>query len=432
MPAADALADLLAGTYLDAETGERLGTSVRAIAIGDDLDGGERVWVESLALGEHFAVVSDQDTHRVLGARVERALRGRFAVHSVVLPARPHPDGATIDAIVAAVGHPDAIIAVGSGTLNDLCKMAALRLGVPQLTFATAPSMNGYTSVSASIIEASGLKRSVRAAAPVGVFFDLRVIAAAPVRMIRAGLGDSACRSTAQADWLLAHLVLGQPYREVPFALLARDEAQLFADPAALVRGDLAAMRALVRTLVASGFGMTLANGSFPASQGEHMLAHYVELVEPDVAATTLHGEQTGVTAVMMAELQRELFARDRPPVLAPTRLSREAVLAHFGAGGSATCAGPNFLPKVIDAARADELTARLAREWDAIRARIAAASVGVDALRGALHAAGGMTVPSELGWSGALVGDAWQFARATRNRYTALDLAHDLAHPLR
>jgi glycerol-1-phosphate dehydrogenase [NAD(P)+] len=425
MPAPDTLAELLAGTYVDAATGEALGTAVRGISIGDDLAGSEAAWVASFALGKRLVVVSDVDTHRVLGERVCAALGGTFEVTSVVLPARPHADTATIDKL--KLPECDAVIAVGSGTINDLCKMAALRAKVPQLTFATAPSMNGYTSVSASITEA-GLKRSVRASAPLGVFFDLRVLAAAPVRMIRAGLGDSACRSTAQADWLLAHLLgvtSGQPYREAPFALLAADEAQLFAEPAALVAGDLAAMRSLVRTLVLSGCGMTIANGSFPASQGEHMLAHYAELVKPEDARDTFHGEQTGVTALVMAQLQGEILAHDKPPVMHATAIDHAGVLSHFGAAAGELC-WAEFAPKRLDAAAAEARTALLAREWTAIRTRIEAIRVAGPVLRAALVAAGAPVSPNDLGWSPMDIAGAMRFARATRNRYTFLDLFGD------
>ena len=78
------------------------------------------------------------------------------------------------------------------------------------------------------------------------MFCDLRVLAAAPPRLIRAGLGDSACRSTAQADWLLSHALLDRPYRAAPFALLADDERALFELTDALVAGELGAMRYLM------------------------------------------------------------------------------------------------------------------------------------------------------------------------------------------
>ena len=56
-------------------------------------------------------------------------------------------------------------------------------------------------------------KKSVQAQGAAAVFVDLEVFAAAPPRMIRSGLGDSLCRSTAQADWLLAHRLLATGYR---------------------------------------------------------------------------------------------------------------------------------------------------------------------------------------------------------------------------
>ncbi len=50
--------------------------------------------------------------------------------------------------------------------------------------------------------------------------------------------------------------------------MLADDEAILLDAPEALLRGDLDAMRALARTLVLLGLGMTICDGSYPASQG--------------------------------------------------------------------------------------------------------------------------------------------------------------------
>ena len=91
------------------------------------------------------------------------------------------------------------------------------------------------------------------ATAPRGVFLDLDVLAAAPRRLIAAGFGDSICRSTAQTDWLLAHLLTGSPYRKAPFVLLEDDETELVASAGSLARGDQEAIRLLAHTLVMSG-----------------------------------------------------------------------------------------------------------------------------------------------------------------------------------
>jgi glycerol-1-phosphate dehydrogenase [NAD(P)+] len=429
-PAADPIAQLLAGHYHDPETGERLAAAARSVVIDDSLDGREVDLVAALDVGHHIALVADEDTYAALGRRVERALATRFAVQRVVLPHDPHTDTATIAQLTAALATPtDAIVAVGSGTINDLCKMAAIARGCPQLVFATAPSMNGYTSLSASVTEA-GVKRSVRALTPVGVFFDLRVMAAAPTRLIRAGLGDSICRPTAQADWLLAHLLLDRPYREAPFAMLAGDEQALLAQSRALLAGDLTAMRHLVRTLVLSGFGMTVCGGSYPASQGEHLVSHYVDMMRPPDVPVALHGEQIGVCALAMARLQDRILALDAPPILHPTTVEHDDLIRHFGRERGEAC-WTELLPKRLDRATADALNARLATQWDAMRARLRAVTLGSARMTAALSAAGAPITPADLGWPQRLFDDAIAHAREIRNRYTFLDFAADLATPM-
>src|SRR5207344_1377268 len=101
----------------------------------------------------------------------------------LMLEREPHADVETVAALRRACASADALVAVGSGTINDLCKCAAARDGKPYVVFATAPSMNGYTSMNAAIT-VDGHKKSLPAAAPLGVFIDLEVLAAAPARLI--------------------------------------------------------------------------------------------------------------------------------------------------------------------------------------------------------------------------------------------------------
>lgn len=415
MPPRDPIALLLAGQYPDPETGELLAAESRAVVIEHSLAGMERDLIAALGAGPRIALVSDQNTHAVLGARVEHALEPR---QSIILD-QPHADDVTVEKLLAALQPVDLVIAVGTGTLNDLTKMVAHRRGVPQAVFATAPSMNGYTSLSASITH-QGMKTSFRTRTPIGVYFDLKVLAAAPPRLIRAGLGDSACRSTAQADWLLSHLLLDRPYRETPFALLAEDERDLLAHTPALLAGDLETMRHLVRTLVLSGFGMTICNGSYPASQGEHLLSHYVEMMH--AARGALHGEQVAVATVAMAEIQQRILDIDRPQLHAP-RVTHEDVIAHFGPAIGEGC-WQEMQQKLFD------VSARVAERWDAIRERIAAICVPHAQLRQSLVDAGAPVEPAQLGWSTDLFANAIAHAREIRNRYTFLDVLADIGSP--
>ncbi len=417
------IADLLAGRWRDPETGVAVTVPLRSVAIAPSLAGHEADLLKPLGFGRRLALVSDPTTHDILGRRVERALGSIADLRRVALPDRPHADDATVTSIRAATAGADALIAVGSGTINDLCKYAAFLDGKPYAVFGTAPSMNGYCSANAAIT-VGGLKKSLAAQVPAGVFLDLSVLAAAPRRMIRSGLGDSLCRSTAQADWLLSHLLLGTPYREAPFALLAADENALVEEAGALIAGNAAAMTRLARTLVLSGLGMVICNGSYPASQGEHLVSHYVEMMQGERLPETFHGEQIGVTTLSLARLQHRLLDGP-PPVLRPTAIAAGDLKRHFGAERGEACRR-EWNGKALNATKAELLTARLAQDWDRIRARLQSVMRPVLALERALVVTGAPRRPFDLGWSAVLYRTALIRARQTRNRYTALDLAGD------
>ena len=424
--AADTLGRLLRGEWTDPDSGALLQAPIRAVAIERSLAGLEADLIGSLRLGKRIAIVSDVTTRAVLGDRVESALAGVAALTPVVLPAQPHADATTAADLRRACARADALVAVGSGTINDLCKYAAAQDGKPYAVFATAPSMNGYTSQNAAIT-VNGHKQSLPAAGPAGVFMDLAVLSAAPARMIRAGLGDSLCRSTAQADWLLSHCLFRTPYRCAPFALLAEDEPALLDDPQALVHGDCEAMRALARTLVLSGLGMTICNGSYPASQGEHLISHYIDMFAPPDRAAYFHGEQVAVATLTMARIQEDVLAAG-PPRLRSEPVTRAELQHRFGTAIGESC-WREFEAKRMAPASESRLAAQLANQWDDVRRRISAAMVPAERIRAVLRRAGCPTTPEEIGLTPGFYASAVRNARFLRDRYTFLDLAADSGH---
>jgi glycerol-1-phosphate dehydrogenase [NAD(P)+] len=419
----DAIARLLEGRYEDRDGGPPLAVPTRSVVIEESLAGHEADLVKALDLGDRLTVVSDATTHAVLGERVADALESIATVERLVLPSDPHADGDTAARIGTETASSDALIAVGSGTINDLCKYTGAEVGKPYAVFATAPSMNGYGSVSASIM-VNGHKKSLPAQAAAGIFIDLSVFAAAPPRMIRSGLGDSLCRPTAQADWLLAHLLRDEPYRQAPFELLAEDEDALFGEPQALLQGDLEAMRRLARTLVLSGFGMTISEGSYPASQGEHLIGHYVEMMGDPAGPVSYHGEQIGVTTLTMARLQKRLL--DGPaPVLQAGGPTETELRAHFGDALGASC-WREFAKKRPTPVDIERLNARLAERWPEMARRIGAISRAPSMLEEVLAKAQAPRRPADLSWSESFYREAVSHAREIRDRYTFLDLAAD------
>ena len=419
----DLLRQLLSGTLADVDGGEPLTVPTRTVVIERSLEGLEADLLRGLDLGGRLAVVCDPTTRDVLGRRVERAAASVAKVDPIILPDRPHADAHLAEKIGKSAQSADALIAVGSGTINDLCKYAGAQAGKPYAVFATAPSMNGYTSVNAAITQ-HGHKKSIQAQGAAGVFIDLEVFAAAPPRMIRSGLGDSLCRPTAQADWLLAHLLFDLPYRRAPFALLAEDEALLFAEPEGLLTGDLDAMARLARTLVLSGFGMTICGGSYPASQGEHLIAHYIEMMMDPALPPSFHGEQIAVTTLTMARLQEQMLAAPAP-VVRPSRLEAAEFERRYGPATGRSC-WREFATKRLGDDKAAVLNDRLAETWKSIAGEIAEISVPAAQLHDAVKRIGAPATPEDLGLPGAFYRDAVMHAREIRDRFTFLDLAAD------
>jgi glycerol-1-phosphate dehydrogenase [NAD(P)+] len=422
----DVLHRLLNGKFVDADTGAALSVPTRSVVIERSLKGHEAALLRELELGGRLAVVSDPVTHEVLGDRVERAAGSIATVQSIVLPDKPKADAGMADEIRHKAAEADALVAVGSGTINDLCKFASARAGKPYAVFATAPSMNGYTSVNAAITE-KGHKKSLQAQGAAGVFIDLEIFAAAPPRMIRSGLGDSLCRPTAQADWLLAGRLFGAPYRRAPFDLLAEDEERLFAEPEGLLRKDLGVMECLARTLCLSGFGMTICGGSYPASQGEHLIAHYIEMMAGASLPSTFHGEQIAVTTLTMARLQ-QAFLGGPPPVLRSPAVRPSDFEKRYGKTTGQSC-WEEFAKKRLDGDKLEATNGRLRSEWHDITTEIERITVPAETLRGILKRIDGPTTAEDIALSAAFYRNAVIHAREIRDRFTFLDLAADSGH---
>ena len=152
-------------------------------------------------------LIADDNTFAVLGKDVYDALRtaGRHCHEPLVLKAEGlYAEYSFVDRIQQAVEASDAIpIAVGSGSINDLTKLAAHRCGRQYLSVATAASMDGYTAFGASITH-DGSKQTFDCPAPLGVVADLEVIAAAPEGLNASGYADLVAKCPAGADWILA------------------------------------------------------------------------------------------------------------------------------------------------------------------------------------------------------------------------------------
>ena len=373
--------------------------------------------VAQLFSGLSLAVVADSNTEIALGAQVFRALKSRFDTRFVFLTPSPVADMPTAEWIARETSRCDALIAVGSGTINDLCKYVAFTAGKPYVVFPTAASMNGYVSANASIT-VDGYKKTLPARMPQAVFCDLEVITAAPLRMSKSGLGDALARPTAQADWLMSHLVLGTAYDETPFRLLQEVEPVLFDSARGIAKRDAETIGLLMKMCLLSGLGMTLAGGSYPASQGEHMIAHAHEMLvarQPSAAESLpmLHGEEIGVTTLMMAQHQEMLLRQS--PNLHPKAFPADTMNALFGDKTTKEAAEAYRV-------KADRIEPAFKPDWNAVAQRLEPVMLSSKTILGILKAAEAPHLPEMLGWNDENVKAAVTYAPFLRDRFTVLD----------
>ena len=166
-------------------------------------------------------VVCDDNTWKAAGRRVDEILTAAGVDHVVYVIPLEKPDSVRVAPAEWETGSIimhfdpscDMFLAVGSGVVNDLCKVAAHATGRVSAVVGTAPSMDGYASNSSSM-ELNHVKVSLYNHGPEGILLDSEILAGAPMRMLWAGLGDMVAKYIAVCEWRISHIVTGEYYCE--------------------------------------------------------------------------------------------------------------------------------------------------------------------------------------------------------------------------
>ena len=329
---------------------------------------------------------------------------------------------------------PDLLVAAGSGVICDLTKWIATRLGLPFILCGTAPSMNGYTSITATMTEGD-VKISHYLNPADAVVLDVDMLAGAPVDMIRSGLGDLSARAVCNADWKLSNLLHGTYFCSLPYQMTAENEARTLAHTAGLVRGKPDAMAHMAETVLTSGLSMTVLQGeTSPSSGAEHVISHFFDLlVHLRGVPKNFHGTQVGVGTVIMLhayQLLRQLNpARIDPRRLLRTRRSLEEIeadaRARFGAAaeGFMTVARQKRIPDDQYVAYVRAVQSR----WDEIWASLEMYAAPPERITGPFRAAGVPMTLEAIHRTREEGREALLFGNIYRPRYTLLDLLWEL-----
>lgn len=376
--------------------------------------------LKRIGMDGKLLVVSDRYTYEAAGKQVEAQLKkaGCDIQSAVFGETYLKPTDDALEKLKKAFDAIDGCVAVGAGTINDLCKYISYINDKPYVVVSTAPSMNGYASANASLI-IKGHRTSKAAQLPKAIFMDMEIIEKAPRRLIRSGIGDMLCRSTVQSDWLLSHYLLETTYCKLPFAILAEEEAILLENAADIVQGDEEGLAALCAALIKSGLAMWYCDGSYPASQAEHMVAHVMEMAFPVASAKSYHGEQIAVTTLAIAQIQEELLQKPFP-LSAKIMWDDEALSRHLKQEVVAECEASWQQKRALIKQKQEEWS--LSR-WEAMAEAVFEIQEPRGNLHEALKSAGLALTPGTLGWTSNQFQWALQVAHLTRDRFTFLDL---------
>jgi len=421
------------------ECGRRHRIDTRHVIIEPDAHEHLPRLISKLGCRGETVLIADQNTYDALGAKVFALLSRipRVDMNACVLKTgngrKLHADIARVEQLDRELGKIGLSLGVGSGTINDIAKHFAHIRGIPYISLPTAPSMNGYTSSIAAFM-VNGLKKTLPSTAAVAVVADLDTLCRSPMDMIRAGVGDSISKSVANADWKLAQLVKGEYFCRVPFEIVNESEARLFDSAAGIAARESEAISNLMQALIYSGISMAAAGTSAPASGGEHLIAHFLDMkADFEGRPTLLHGAQVGVAALTTSKLYGRIFEFDKNIIDSllgeakyPSRREQIDKIRSLW-GNRSRQIEREYMKKYTPPVEVKNELTQLAYNWDDNIDSLKSYFMQGDRLRKVLEAAGAAVFYRDLGLKREQFVEAVLNARYIRARYTILDLAAGL-----
>lgn len=423
----------LLGSKWQCTCGQRHAVPVQKVLIGSGALKKLPDVINDLTKTGAVLVISDQVTNGIAGKAVADMLaRGGIAVSELIIPhEKPVVDDKTADWVLSKTGSEPLFISCGSGAVTDLTKNAAYKKDRPFIAVATAPSMNGYASGIVALTE-RGIKKTVVSAPPVAVICDLNILCNAPIEMIRAGLGDVISKPVSMADWKLESIVKGSKFCRLPFEVIADLESIYSKDSRLLAKRDPKTIAALTEALVYSGISMVIAGSSSPASGGEHLISHTLDMqssirgVEHD-----FHGAQVGVATIVTARLYEEILALD-PDSLDWTKIRKHherdkltQIMEYWGPLAPEVI--KEFEKKRMPWSKKKEELRVIVDDWDRIVDALHPFLRPSKEIKRILTDAGAKAHYTGIGASAEDFKMALIMARTMRSRYTILDLADEL-----
>jgi glycerol-1-phosphate dehydrogenase [NAD(P)+] len=308
----------LLDTTFNCECGRNHKVPIRSIIYAEDVLECLPEVLGSLVSDRRIVLVADKRTWNIAGKDAKEALEQTgWSVYDIIVPdtdkGGPVCNDVTHTWLNERMPTVDIALAVGTGVVNDLTKWSAFDEDIPYSVFATAATMNGFTAANVAPT-IKGVKTLIRARAPLAVFAIPSIIAKAPFELTAAGLGDTIAKPISTADWIFNSLFCGESFCRYCSEIINSLEPYYHNRPGDISDRKPAAIEALFNALLYSGIAMTIIGTSAPASGGEHLFSHTLDMMSSiDGAFHDLHGRQVGLGTIFASALYERIFKIEKP-----------------------------------------------------------------------------------------------------------------------
>ena len=282
-------------------------TNIRAVEIGSGITQKTGEILTENGFPKNILLVADENTLHAGDGVLESLLKSGFTITQHIYNNLRTAEMEQVEALEKLCADTDGILSVGSGSLNDICRLAAFRQNKAFAIYATAPSMDGFASNSAPITK-NNFKFSYPAAQPSIIIADTKVLAAAPAELKSAGFGDMVGKYIGLADWRIAHLLTGEYYCPKIAALAEQAVQKIAALADKVTENDEESAAAVMESLVLTGLCMGFADSVRPASGAEHIVSHFWEIKKLQAGLLSdYHGKKVGVATLLVNEIYRDI-----------------------------------------------------------------------------------------------------------------------------
>lgn len=323
-------------------------------------------------------------------------------------------------------------VSVGSGVINDLCKLSSHHHSQSYLTLPTAASVDGYSSFGASISYQNS-KQTFSCPAPLAIIADIDVIAAAPKKMTAAGYADLAAKIPAGAEWMIADLMGTEPIVPEAWHVLQDVIDQQLSNPEGTAKGDPQAVADLFEGLTLSGIAMQAARSSRPASCCDHLFSHILDMTHYRYnGELQSHGFQVAIGTLTMCAVFDEFFKMDLSRLDVDACVAawpsleqeQERALGIFKDFPAPKLGYTEITKKYNDAATVREQLTKVRENWPEFKEKLRAQVYPFTRMQALMKAAGAPSDPSDLGLTREQLRDMFPKVQLMRFRFNILDLA--------